>query len=377
MGNERLLLVALCAVMAQSAQAALTTAVIAPDAPTAKLEAIVSVGTTTTCGMREAPHLIEHLLLSGTEYGETPVDAVITLRSKGIKLSAVTRSDFTQFTLEGPPNEAKTMESALATFLGRPSLPKIGIEREKHAILHELRAPESYVSSPSFYERFIAISAGGTQPCVADKIRFLSYTLDDMQAVYDQFYTASNIRLVAKAMPDTFDLDGLGLVILAGHDEPSPNTHDRVRENGQTISVLGTIGQVEIIFPIAGRQTLPVDEANAYADQARLELQAYVRREYQLYTVCSFVEQSIRGGWIRLEIPGLTADKGGALKAVAIAAMANVNPNQFGNDPVWKAYGAQRVSYPIGTPLMAEAQSPKPHWASSLKDAFLRIMEKL
>lgn len=82
MGNERLLLVALCAVIAQSAQAALTTAVITPDAPTAKLEAIVSVGTTTTCGMREAPHLIEHLLLSGTEYGETPVDAVITLRER-------------------------------------------------------------------------------------------------------------------------------------------------------------------------------------------------------------------------------------------------------------------------------------------------------
>ena len=34
--------------------------------------------------MREAPHLIEHLLLSDTHLGETPVDAaVVELRDKG------------------------------------------------------------------------------------------------------------------------------------------------------------------------------------------------------------------------------------------------------------------------------------------------------
>lgn len=104
--------------------------------------------------------MIEHLLLSGTIYGENPVDAVIALPAKGIKLSKLTRSDFTQFTLEGPADKAKLMGQAIATFLGQSLLPKAGFEHEKHAIIHELRAPKSYVSSPTFYERFIAATAG-------------------------------------------------------------------------------------------------------------------------------------------------------------------------------------------------------------------------
>ncbi|NVL48650.1 insulinase family protein [Pseudomonas syringae pv. actinidiae] len=326
-----------------------------PEAASVVLQAIVDVGTTSSCGLREAPHLIEHLLLSDTEYGASPVDAVLTLRAQGIKLSAITRSDFTQYTLEGPAEKAALMGKALATFLGRASLPISGFEREKQAIMHEVRADQSYVSSPSFYERFVAVNAGGVQPCAADAKPFLGYGIDEVQAVYDGLYRASAIKLVARAGPDTFDFEKVEAGILKGHNPTAAVSSAGKREEAKTIQVIGSGEQVEIIFPIAGREILPEDAASAFADQARLEVQAYIRREFQLYTARSYVDQSIRGGWIRLEVPDVSADKAKDLVAVAQAAILSVRTSDYASDPVWQAYGARRSAMAIGIPVVADA----------------------
>lgn len=373
MAAKRLAMAALCAAMAITTHADPQFTAAPSEASTVKLQAIVEVGTTSACGMREAPHLIEHLLLSETKYGETPVDAIIALRAQGIKLSALTRSDFTEFTLEGPATHADSMERALVTFLGRASLPEMGFEREKQAILHEVQASASYTSSPSFYERFIAVSAGGVKPCVADKKPFLSYTPDDVQAVYHHFYKASKIRFVAIAKPGTFDLAGVSSKVLSSHNRISDNFLPSGREKAESIRVLGSDTQVDLIFPIAGRMNLPEDAANAYADQARLELQAYIRREFQMYTARSFVDQSIHGGWIRLEVPGVGTDKAAELLAIAIAAMEKVNADDFRSDPIWQAYGFRRVSPLIGIPVVAEAELKRESWMAKLKNSAIQI----
>lgn len=353
---KTLAMAALCAALAPPAEAALLTTVVAPEPPAAVLQAIVNVGTTSSCGLREAPHLIEHLLLSDTQYGDNPVDAVVSLRAQGIKLTALTRSDYTQFTLEGPPEKADLMGRALATFLGRSLLPISGFEREQRAILHELRAPESYVSTPTFYERFIAVTAGGVEPCAADMKAFVDYRFDEVQSAYDQLYTAANFKLVAKSNPGTFDLSAISAGILHGHSGTPVNSQPGVREDGKSIRVIGNNHEVEIIFPIAGRQSLPEDAAYAYADQARLELQAYIRQKFQLYTARSFVDQSIRGGWIRFEIPDVAPEQTQDLVAIAQAAMGKIRPTEYNNDVVWQSYGSQRDASPVRAPMVAQVQ---------------------
>lgn len=344
-------LAALSAAMAPLAFAGVST----PHPDSVTLQALVTVGTTATCGMREAPHLIEHLLLSGTEYGESPVDAVLALRAKSIKLSAVTRSDFTLYTLEGPLDTAKLMEHAMVTFLGQSSLPTSGFEREKRVILHEVRAPESYVSSPTFYERFIAANAGGAKPCIADTSPFLSYRYDQVQSAYTRLYTVSTIKLIAQAPPHTFDLDAISTAIM-GDRVLAPPIQPGTRELASEAEVLGSAGQVELIFPIEGRAGLPEDAANAYADQARLELQAHIRSKYQLYTTRSFVDQSLQGGWIRLEVPDIDRAHSLELVQVAASAMAKVDPRDYGTDPVWQALGANRARPPAGPPVVARLE---------------------
>lgn len=356
MAARRIALSAVCSVLACTVNAGIPATVTTPEAPSVVLQAIVNVGTTSSCGLREAPHLIEHLLLSDTEYGASPVDAVLTLRAQGIKLSAITRSDFTQYTLEGPAEKAALMGKALATFLGRASLPISGFEREKQAIIHEVRADQSYVSSPSFYERFVAVNGGEVQPCAADAKPFLGYGIDEVQAVYDGLYRPSAIKLVARAAHDTFDFEKVEAGILKGHNPTAAAVSSAgKREEAKTIQVIGSGEQLEIIFPIAGRENLPEDAASAFADQARLEVQAYIRREFQLYTARSYVDQSIRGGWIRLEVPDVSADKAQDIVAVAQAAILSVRTSDYASDPIWQAYGARRSAMAIGIPVVADA----------------------
>lgn len=350
---SRLISAALCAALTSTAQASIPTSLSSPDASLVTLQAVVGAGTTTACGMREAAHLIEHLLLSDTAYGSSPVDAVLTLRAQGIKLTARTHSDFTLYKLEGPADKARIMETALVTFLGRPSLPNVGYEREQHAILNEVHAGEGYLSSPSLYERFIATAADGAEPCLADQRPFLSYKLDEVQSIYDSLYSPPNIKLAAQAQPGVFDLDTVASEISRRHSGLPASSGLGERENARTMEVFGRSGQIEVIFPIAGRGSLPEDAANAYADQARLELQAYVRREFGLYSARSFVDQSIHGGWIRFEVPGLEQEYANQVAAIATAAMGKVRAADYASDPVWQAYGSHLAPHPVGAPVVA------------------------
>ncbi|HBO2935332.1 TPA: insulinase family protein [Pseudomonas aeruginosa] len=327
-----------------------------------KLQAIVSVGTTSVCGMREAPHLIEHLLLSDTHLGETPVDAILALRAKGIKLSALTRSDFTEYTLEGPASKASAMGEALVTFLSRPSIPKTGFEREKRVIVSEVMADSTYVSSPTLYERFVAAKAGGHASCSADSQRLLDYRFEDVQSVYRTYYTPDTVRILASAEPGVFDLGAISQAIWERKGIETVSSHNGTRETASALEVFGRPGIVELIFPISGRATLPSDAANALADQARLEVQAYIRRTHQLYAARSFVDQSIQGGWIRIEVPGLGNDEAQRLATIAQAAMRSIDLSLYGEDPLWQSYGASTALDPVGAPVIPAVRPAEPNW---------------
>ncbi|MPQ69319.1 insulinase family protein [Pseudomonas sp. MWU12-2323] len=371
---KRFALSALFAAIIQTAQAGvLPIEVPQPEQPVV-LRALVDAGTTSSCALREAPHLIEHLLLSHTRYGETPVDAILALRAKGIKLAATTHSDFTEFTLEGPAAKAELMSQAMMVFLSRSSLPKQGFEREKRTILSELRADDSYVSSPSFYERYIAVKAGARQPCAADTNKFLNYDYAAVQNAYERLYTPDSVHLVAQAPVSVFDLDAIASTLPRRVTAPSATSQDGARETTESLEVRGSPGQFEFILPIKGRRELPSDAADALADQVRLEVQAHLRATYQLYTARSFVDQSLVGGWIRLEIPRVNQEKAPELLAIAKKAVNAVDLSQFNNDPVWQAYGSKLTSDPVGTPVVAELAPPNTGLFQRVTTAFWKIV---
>ena len=361
---------ALCVAIANTANAGVQTSNSPLPQRLVTLQAVIANGTVSNCGMREAPHLIEHLLLSDTSYGDAPLDAILALRTQGIKLSALTHSDFTEYTLEGPPAQAEKMSKALIAFLGRPSIPKLGFEREKTTILREVRASRDYTSSPTFYERFIAAKAGARKPCSADSKPFMAYEYDDVQRIYKQYYTPDAIKLIARASPGTFDLKRIASELNKREANRLEPQDDGIREKADSIKVIGRVGVVELFFPIAGRATLPQGAANALADQARLEIQAHIRKSYQLYTARSFVDQSLVGGWIRLEIPNIAPGKAGELRQIALGAMNGLDFSQQTDDPIWVAFGSKLTNNPVGKPMIAEVASTHPSplhsWVSGL-----------
>ncbi|MFL1449383.1 hypothetical protein ACI77O_13380 [Pseudomonas tritici] len=361
---------ALCIAYIQTPHAGAATFNAALPAQDVVLRVVVDAGTTSMCGFREAPHLIEHLLLSDTAYGATPVDAIITLRRQGIKLSAFTRSDFTEFTLEGPSDKAKAMSEAVVTFLGRTSIPKAGFEQEKRTIISEIRADDTYVSSPTFYERFIAVSAGARPPCEADTHTFLTYGYDAVQSAYTQLYTADALTVIAQAATGTFDLDSISKALTINKGTTQLDTQHGAREDAQSIKPIGWDGIVEVIIPIAGRASLPQDGANALADQLRLEVQADIRRTQQLYSASTFVEQSMTGGWIRLEVPSVDRSKAPELLRIVEAAISRVDLSKFGSDPIWLSKGAMLSTTPTGPPVIADLSEPR---VSVVKIALLSI----
>lgn len=357
---------ALCAASIQAANASMAALPAPLPEQAVSLHAVVSAGTTSSCGMREAPHLIEHLLLSETRFGKTPVDAILTLRSKGIKLSAMTHSDFTEFTLEGPASEAELMSEALVTFLSRPSLPNTGFESEKRVIVSEVMGGEAYTSSPTLYERFIATHVKGFKPCAADTVPFLSYRYEDVEAIYRQLYTPQSVKVLAQSSPGTFDLEAIESAIGAQKAAPILTSQNGPREPAQTLQINGRANVVEIIFPIAGRTSLSGEAASALADQARLEVQAHIRSKYQLYAARSYVDQSLVGGWIRIEVPGVGNDKTPELLDVAKAAMAAVDVSAFGNDLIWIANGSVIGDEPIASPVVSVPSDQNDGWMPSL-----------
>lgn len=310
----------------------------APTQP-AELHVVVTAGMTSACGLREAPHLIEHMLLSDTRYGDNPVEAMLTLKDEGITLKAFTLLDYTHFTLSGPVSKVELMGEALAEFLGRSSIPRMGFEREKHAILNELRQTNQYVSRGSLFERFVAMHAGGPKACPADDKPLVLYQFAEVDELYRQLYTADSLHLAGVNVPADFDLPGLLNRITQGKAVNKAVIESASTQTTNDLSIIAPPGITEIIFPIQGRARLPNDAAMAIAERMRLEIQAYLRNELGLYSARSFVDQGLSGGWIRLEIPSLPTGMAEEVAAIAQQAATRIDVSFYNDDVVWSMLG--------------------------------------
>ncbi len=343
---------------------------------TVSLSVVAKVGMTSTCGMREAPHLIEHLLLSETEYGETPADAIGALLNHSVRLSAITGSDYTKFTFEGPPASATVIERALLTFLARPSLPRSGFEREKRAIISEVRAPDDYKSTGSVYERYLHEYAGAAPACGADSLALIEYPYPAVNDLFQAAYSEPNLMLITTAPAGTFRLDMLANAITVSRDSEAPSLTSQDRFQGPTnespLVLYGRPGLVEIIYPVKGLADLSSTSASLLADKVRFAIQAHIRREFGLYHARTFLDQSLKGGWLRIEVPGLENENAQRVLEVAQDVIDNVRPAELEAGWLQPTYAGS--SPMLGKPIVIEAPKRNMSLIDQLRESFEKLL---
>ncbi len=294
------------------------------------VRAVIGVGMLDSCGYREAPHLIEHLLLSETRFGDTAADLMVSLNRYSVDIEAVTRQDFTEYVLRGPASSAEIIEEAAVAILARPQLPSSGFESEIDAILLELNADGSYVSRGSYFEQYGALHHGIPGPCPDDSIPLKKYSHAKVQSIYDAFYVSGNISLLSVGPASGLDISRIAAEI----EDARPALANVQRYEGERLS-MNTIhtaqfaGTLEVLFAIPGRDTLPHYLAQQLAESARLELQAHLRKVPIAYQARSVLHQSLQAGWI-----SLTAVLGSEIEEVDVNTIKGhvlnaVNEHQF------------------------------------------------
>lgn len=287
------------------------------------LRAEINAGTLDACGARETPHLIEHLLLSETAYGETPADMMLALSKHGVSLRAVTKQDYTEFVLSGPETAGEEIERAMSEILARPNLPESSVDREVDAILMELGQSARYRSKPHAFEAYSARNFGTQPPCGQDAIALKNLPHAETLAVFERLYVAENIKLVAVGPASKLSIERLASAI------------ENARPRGMAVARITTLpeqredvivneypesgaGRLEFLIAIGGREAIPPLVAKNLAEQLRLEAMASLRRAPASYTVKSVLHQSNSGGWI-----SLTADVSSSRLDVAITMTRN------------------------------------------------------
>lgn len=265
------------------------------------LRATVGVGMLDTCGYREAPHLIEHLLLTNTQFGATPADMMVSLHEHGIALKAVTRQDFTEYVLHGPASKADIIEEAAIAILARPQLPSSGFETEIQAILLEHKAGTNYVSRGAYFEQYAAVHHGTRAACHDDPAALVQYSHAKVQKYYDAFYVQDNISLLS--VGPTSDLNVARIAERISEARPNPDQIERYRGDRLDLNAIQTAqfpGTLEVLFAVPGRDTLPHYIARQFAETLRLQLQAYLRKAPVAYQARSIVHQSNGAGWVSI-----------------------------------------------------------------------------
>ncbi|MAG67035.1 MAG: hypothetical protein CMK74_14390 [Pseudomonadales bacterium] len=265
------------------------------------LRATVEFGMLDACGYREAPHVIEHLLLSDTQFGATAADMMVSLHQHGVALEAVTRQDFTEYVLHGPASKAAIIEEAATAILARPQLPSSGFETEIKAILLEHNASSDFVSRGAYFEQYAAVHHGTRAPCRDDALELAEYSHANVQGYYDAFYVQDNISLLS--VGPTSELDVARVAERIAQTRPDPERIQRYsgeRLGLNTIKTAQFPGTLEVLIAVPGRDTLPHYLAQQFAETLRLELQAYLRKAPVAYQARSVVHQSKAAGWVSL-----------------------------------------------------------------------------
>lgn len=270
----------------------------------------VDYGLLDSCGARELPHLIEHVVLSETKFGSTPADLIAAMASKGVRASAITRQDFTEFTFEGSPGTGPLIEEVIMATLGRKELPVAAQDREVEAIRLELGAPVGFASQSHPFEAWSEKHISGSQvACHAETRPVADLRAEEVQAAFDSHYGTANYSITA--VGPVGEIDGPSLLNRLRQSRPEVTPPIRKLSAGSVPLETEASGEVsgsdtglfEVLLAIPGRLALPPAKAREAAEMARLALQAQLRKEPVSYTVKAIVHQSNRAGWVSLSTP--------------------------------------------------------------------------
>jgi len=264
----------------------------------------VDYGLLDSCEAREIPHIIEHLVLAETRYGRTPADLIEALNKQGVRITAVTRQDFTEYTFEGTRQSAAIIQDAVLQTLGRASLPENSLAREVSAIHLETGSvgvpfPQAHPFEPWAYTYI----PGSPAPCPSLG-HTPDYSFPKVAESYQQHYGEAAFSLTVVAPAGTFD----GAKLAEALEAARPGGVAKVPGAPAEVLPLPPVTQLEalkgepaffeLLIAIPGRKTLPSIKAREAAESVRLAIQSKLRVQPAAYTAKSVIHQSNSAGWI-------------------------------------------------------------------------------
>ena len=266
----------------------------------------VDYGLLDSCEARETPHIIEHLVLSDTQYGNSPADFIESLSKKGVRATAVTRQDFTEYAFEGSRQSAAVIQDAILQTLGRPALPENSFSREVAAIGLETGNSGGAFSQTNPFETWAYTHIpGAPAPCPSlgpDQ----DYSFQTVDGSYQQHYGASAFSVTVVAPSGSFD--GVQLAQLlevarpGGSDKPpaQPVRTTPLPEVTELEPIGGEQAFFEVLIGIPGRKAIPSMKAREASEAVRLAIQSKLRDQPVAYTAKAVLHQSNSAGWISI-----------------------------------------------------------------------------
>lgn len=265
----------------------------------------VNYGLLDQCGAREIPHIIEHTILSETKFGKTPADLIASLNGLGVRLSAVTRQDFTEYVFEGDVGTGAVIHDAVMQTVGRATIPRGSIGREIEAIRLELGEGPDFISKSHPFEVWAYEHVlGAPPPCREESVAVEKLSHAKVVDAFSDHYHASNFSLNVAAPAGEFDANALRDALRAARPAKAP----QAREGSKSVAplpmstVVGSssapVVPLEVLVAIPGRMDLPPARAKAIAEQVRLDVQAALRDDPLSYIARTVVHQSNTAGWV-------------------------------------------------------------------------------
>lgn len=266
----------------------------------------VDYGLLDSCEAREIPHIIEHLVLSDTRYGTTPADFIESLAKLGVRASAVTRQDFTEYSFEGTRQSAAVIQEAIMQTLGRAALPENSIAREMAAIgLETGNVGHAFGQAHPFEPWAHTYIPGSPAPCPSLG-QNPDYSYQRVAESYQRHYGAAAFGITVVAPAGTFDGSKLAQALEAARPGGSTRAPAAPAETSplpattQLEPLEGEPAFFEVLIGIPGRKALPSIKAKEAAEAVRVAIQSKMRIQPAAYTAKAVLHQSNSAGWISI-----------------------------------------------------------------------------
>jgi zinc protease len=236
----------------------------------------VNISTTIKVGAKNesnffdgATHFLEHLILFRGTDAMTGEELAAAMKKHGAYFNGYTSSDWTDFVITLPKENAEFAVKIHADMLFRSNFPAAEMDVEKQAILEEINISEDDPSSKA-YRSSVGKLYGGRHPysknVLGSKENVSSFPRDSIYAYYKRYYAPNNMTMVIVGdidAPKALELvkkyfAGIpkGSVALDNYDSPP------VRTRIDTIEIKKDIGQAYLLMMSIGPKA---DSPDQYA----------------------------------------------------------------------------------------------------------------